>query len=467
MNPPWVKKEGNIWRKVAGVVPPLGLAYLAAVAEARGARARILDAQALGLSEQQTAAEISRTPARIIGFTATTPIVNGAYRLAAHACTAHPHARILMGGPHVTALPEEPFSKIPGAIVVRGEAEETFKDLLDEKPPEDIAGISFSESGKPGAPVIHNPARPLIADLDTLPMPAYHLLPIRNYYPSLGNYRRKPALSIIATRGCYGKCTFCYRETFGNTVRTRSLDLIVAELRLLREKYGIRDVSFYDDVFMGTKKKIRSFCERMIKEKLDVIWLCNLRGELTDPETLKLMRRAGCYMVDYGVESGSEEILESMHKNAELERTRECIRMARAAGLDIKCGFIIGSPGETRRSMRATLDTALDIAPDTAMFNISTPFPGTEIFQWAEREGRLLSRDWDLYDYSHVIMDLPTVKKADIEDFYKTVYRKFYLRPSYIARRALKLRTPDHARMAAEAFLAISRLVFLERRRAG
>lgn len=447
------------------MVPPLGLAYLAATAERLGACVRILDAQALQLSESQTAQEITRSPARFIGFTATTPIVNGAYRLAAHAADKHPHARILMGGPHVTALPEEPFSKVPGVIVVRGEAEETFVEILDGKPFSEIQGISFQENGAPGAPITHNPKRALIADLDTLPMPAYHLLPISKYYPSLGNYRRKPALSIIATRGCYGKCTFCYRETFGNTVRTRSIDLIIDELRLLREKYGIRDISFYDDVFMGSKKKIHAFCERMLREKIDVIWLCNLRGELTDPQTLALMRRAGCYMVDYGVESGSPEMLESMHKNAELERTKECIRMARAAGLDIKCGFIIGSPGETPATMKATLDTAMSIAPDTAMFNISTPFPGTEIFQWAEREGRLLSRNWDLYDYSHVLFDMPTMKKQDIESFYKTVYRKFYLRPGYIARRALKLRSADHARMAAEAFFAISRLVFLERRK--
>ena len=460
VNPPWHKERGNIWRKVAGVVPPLGLAYLAAVAERRGLRAQIIDAQALGLTLSQTAERISASPARWYGFTATTPIVNGAYKLARHAEKTHPHARIIMGGPHVSALPDEPFERLDNPVVVRGEAELTLDDLLQDKPLHDMQGVSFLADGE----IVHNPVRPLIQDLDTLPFPAYHLLPVKNYHPSLGNYRIKPALSIIATRGCYGRCTFCYREIFGNVVRTRSNRLIIEELKLLRNKYGIRDISFYDDIFLGTKKKIRDFCEQMIKEKLDVIWLCNLRSELTDPDLLKLMRRAGCYMVDYGVESGSQDMLESMKKNAELERTMECIRMARRAGMDIKCGFIIGSPGETPQSMKATLDIAMKIRPDTAMFNISTPFPGTEIYKQAEAEHTLTSRDWDLYDYSHVLVDQPGVSVQQIEEFYKTVYRKFYLRPSYIAERLFKMRSAAHLRMAVEAFFAIFGLVFLERK---
>lgn len=460
VNPPWRKARGNIWRKVAGVVPPLGLASLAAVAGRAGLRVEIIDAQALGLTEEQTRDAIARAPARWIGFTATTPIVNAAYRLAAAAVEAHPHARVVMGGPHASALPDEPLERAPGMLVLRGEAENSFVDLVTEKSFEEIAGLSWRDNGT----AHHNPVGPLIEDLDGLPRPAYHLLPIRNYRPSLGNYRLLPALSIIATRGCYGRCTFCYREIFGSVVRVRSAALVIDELKYLRRDHGIRDVSFYDDVFMGTKKKIREFCELMIREKPDVIWLCNLRGELTDPETLTLMRRAGCYAVDYGVESGDACVLASMKKNVALERTIECIRMARAAGMDIKCGFIIGSPGETPATLNATLNAAMTISPDTAMFNISTPFPGTDIFKWAEQEKRLLSRNWDLYDYSHVLFDLPELPPEAVASFYKTVYRKFYLRPAYILRRVLKLRSPAHLRMAAEAFIAIVQLVFFERK---
>jgi radical SAM superfamily enzyme YgiQ (UPF0313 family) len=460
VNPPWHKARGNIWRKVAGVVPPLGLASLAAVAERAGMRVEIIDAQALGLGEEQTRDAIARAPARWIGFTATTPIVNAAYRLAAGAAAAHPGAGIVMGGPHVSALPDEPFERAPGIIVLRGEAENSFVDLVKEKPFSEIAGLSWNDNGS----VRHNPVGPLIENLDELPRPAYHLLPIRNYRPSLGNYRRLPALSIIATRGCYGRCTFCYREIFGSVVRVRSAALVIEELKYLRRVHGIRDVSFYDDVFMGTKKKIREFCELMLKEKPDVIWLCNLRGELTDPETLKLMKHAGCYAVDYGVESGDPDVLASMKKNVELERTTECIRMARAAGMDIKCGFIIGAPGETSATLKATLETAMKIEPDTAMFNIATPFPGTDMFQWAEKENRLQSRDWDLYDYSHVILKLPELQDDEVLSFYKTVYRKFYLRSKYIFRRLLKLRNPANLKMAAEAFIAIVQLVFFEER---
>lgn len=461
VNPPWVKKRGNIWRKVAGTVPPLGLAALAASAERAGARVSIIDAQALGLDEDETAEEIGRRPARIIGFTATTPIVNGAYRLAERASSDFPESRIIFGGPHVTALPDEALSKLPGAVVVRGEGDVTIVEMLSSEDWSGVAGVSLIKDGE----ARHNAVPELVDDLDSLPEPAYHLLPLGRYTPSLGNYRRTPALGIIATRGCYGRCAFCYRETFGNRVRSLSVGRVVSELKHLRERRGIRDVQFYDDIFLGNKRAIREFCEVMISERPDVIWLCNLRAELTSPELLGLMRRAGCYMVDYGVESGDEDVLRGMKKNAALERTMECVAMAKKAGLDIKCGFMIGSPGETAETMKATLTLAIRLAPDTAMFNITTPFPGTDIFKEASSGGDVTTLDWDLYDYSHVILKSPCVTAEAIEDFYKTVYRRFYLRPSYIAGRILKLRSWRNLGMAARAFFAIMGLVFFERRR--
>jgi radical SAM superfamily enzyme YgiQ (UPF0313 family) len=220
INPPWVvDRTRNVWRNVASVMPPLGLAWLAAVLEEAGHSVRILDAHAERLF-------IDQIP------------------------------QMVLGGVHPTVLPDEVLAESAVDVVVRGEGEVTITELAGGKPMEGMYGISYRREGK----ILHNGERKLIPKLDDLPLPAYHLLPMSRYRPAAGAAKRIPATSILATRGCPGRCTFCYRQ-FGAALRVRSGARVAEEVFLLQDRYGIREVCFYDDTFTSSKREVKAFCQ--------------------------------------------------------------------------------------------------------------------------------------------------------------------------------------------------------------
>jgi len=222
---------------------------------------------------------------------------------------------------------------------------------------------------RPGGAAAGNPPPPLIDDLDSLPGPRVR----QAADPQLQAFARKlqtlASLGITLTRGCYGRCAFCFRDIFGARVRSLSTGRIIDMLERLGRDYGIREVQFYDDIFLGTKARIREFCDAMLKSNTGMLWVCNMRAELTDDETVRLMRRAGCHTVDYGVESGDPDVLREMRKEVALERTLESVRAARRAGLRIKNGFMLDIPAKRKQTMARTIGFAMRADPDTAMFN--------------------------------------------------------------------------------------------------
>jgi len=446
-----------------GVVPPAGLATLSAILERDGvADVEILDAQALGLDVDEVVAEAGARAPDWIGLTASTPIVKNAYAIARGVRRLLPGARIVLGGPHPSILPDEALAEPAVDCVLVGEAETTLPRLVAGDAPETIPGLVWRG---PQGDIVRNPLPPLVEDLDSLPDPAFEKLPIERYRPSLGNYLHLPALGFTATRGCYAKCTFCNQNIFGSRVRTLPAERLVAFVESLRDRYGVREVQFYDDVFLGTKKRIRGFCEAMIARRVGVSWSCFMRAELTDAETASLMKRAGCYLVLFGIESADPSVLGEMRKNVSLDRTREALAVFRREGVLLKCGFILGYPGETRETMRRTVDLALEIAPHAAAFNLATPFPGTQLYSRCLEEGTLESTDWDDYDQAHALIAIPGVSRQELLDLYRGAYRRFYLRPGAVLRWAARVRSWDQLAMMTRAFLRIVSLVFLERGR--
>ncbi len=461
VNPPWIKRHGNIWRKVAGVVPPMCLASLAAYLEREGHQVEILDAQALNLGYHDIENHITAFNADMLGVTSTTPIFHHAAAVIAMSKKHFPDTPVIMGGPHATALPEETLRQSQADAVAIGEGEVTLAELAGGQAWETIHGLCYRQKDDP-AVFARTPPRALIKDLNDIPLPAYHLLPLPLYRPSLGNYKVLPALSIITTRGCYGECTFCFQKVFGRRVRARGTDANLDELEMLEKQYHVRDISFYDDVFLGAKMKIRRFCEEKIRRNIKTLWVCNLRTEMTDYETLRLMKAAGCYMLDYGIETGDEEILEAIKKHTTFEKLFHCINMAKSLGMDIKAGYILGNIGETKTTMQKTLNVARYINSDTAMFNIATPFPGTVMYEEARREGYLGHEDWSKYDYSNAILNQPQLPPAEVEAFYRVAYRQYYLRLPYLWMKLLKLRSFTEIKIAFTAFFTILSLVFFE-----
>ena len=389
-----------------------------------------------------------------IGITSTTVTIHAAIRTAEACRKLYPKAKIVFGGVHPSVLPEEVLSHGCVDFVIRNEGEIPMCELVSGVPAERIRNLSFKKGGK----IFHNPAQELIKNLDEIPFPAYDLMPVRKYYPAVGSYKRLPALSVIATRGCPGQCTFCFK-VFGRTLRSRSAKNIFDEVASLHEKYGMREIAFYDDTFTSFRENVKEFCRLLLSSGLKISWSCFSRVDCIDRETLALMKKAGCHQILYGVESADAGILRNIRKGIDLEKVREAVKMTKEAGISPRCSFMIGNPGETPETIERTIRFALELDPDLAMFNITVPFPGTKMFDWAKGNGLLLSENWDDYDLSKQVMRLPTISNRDLQGFYSSAYRRFFLRPGYVFRRLIGVRSVEDAVELANGAKAVINVV--------
>ncbi|MDD4860438.1 MAG: radical SAM protein, partial [Dehalococcoidales bacterium] len=288
--------------------PPLGLALIAAVLEKAGYRVSVYDAAALRLTSDELITLVKN--ADIAGFSAMTPTVSATLEIIRKLKMANPKLTTIMGGPHVSLLPEETLAICPEIeIAVRGEGEETIIELLHvietAQPLDGIAGISFRSGGK----IMHNALRSRTTDMDSLPFLAYHLLPLGSYRPHPPHGRSLPFASVVTSRGCPYHCAFCSKPIFGNKYRAQSPQRVADEISYLREKFGVREVAFYDDVFTLDKKRTHAIAEEFLSRKLKFDWTCETRVNLVDKELLRHMKRAGCYAIAYGIESAAPEML--------------------------------------------------------------------------------------------------------------------------------------------------------------
>lgn len=451
INPPWVRRKDNIWSNVASVMPPLGLAWMAAVLERNGHEVRIFDAHAERVDLDHIPSCLHQLGQfDLVGITATTTLIINGLEIARMVKNQLPHARVVLGGAHPTVLPEEVLAEPAVDLVVRGEGELTISQLAAEKALDQIRGISF----RFGQAIQHNPDQVLIEDLDSQPMPAYHLLPMDRYYPAAGAAKRRPAVSVLATRGCPGRCTFCYR-IFGNRFRVRSGRKVAEEAKYLHDNYGVREICFYDDTFTVLKRQVYAFCQALDDLKLDLTWSCFSRTDTVDEQLLRRMKEAGCHQIMYGIESASAEILNNIGKHTDIEKSENAVRLAQKVGLDVRAAFMIGNPGETEQTMEETLAYAIRLNPELITFNITTPFPGTEMFKWADENGYLTTKNWADYDLAHPVMELPTVSCEKVQAFYRKAYIRFFLRPGYLVKRIARLRSLADFADAFRAFRAV------------
>ena len=439
INPPWVIGEDkNLWKGVASCWPSLGLAYIAAVLEKAGHKVWYLDCSALHytVKDAQRALIDLRQDFDFVGLGATTPLVNNALAIVASAKKIWPKAKTVLGGVHPSVMPEEIMAHQAIDFVVIEEGEETMRELADGKNPTEILGLCYKEGGQ----VIKNQPRPLIKDLDMIPPPAYHLLPMDKYYPAIGSYRRLPVMIMFATRGCPGRCTFCYR-TFRGLVRRRSARNIIEEIKILQRDYGIKEVAFYDDTFTLFKDVVKEFCDIIEREKIDLTWSCFTRVDYIGEDLLRVMKKAGCHLILFGVESADEQILENINKRISLNQVVEAVRMARKIGIETRASFMIGNQGETEATIKKTIDFAIKLDPDGVQFNIVVAYPGTELFNWAKERGYIKSFNWNDYSYSNVVLEMPGLDRAKLQYYYELAHRRFYFRPKIILRRLWHIRS--------------------------
>jgi anaerobic magnesium-protoporphyrin IX monomethyl ester cyclase len=449
VNPPysfWSERHNSL-RPLIGNLPSIGLLSLAAVLRGKGYAVRILESAAWGLTVRQTVEEILREKPDFVGISCTTAAVHHAAQIAHGVKAALPETRVFVGGPHITALPEETFRCYRSFdFGIIGEGEEAFPELLEilegggdlRKAP----GAIFRH----GPQIVINPRGRAMEDLDRLPFPAFDLLRNfpQNYRPPFLNYLRGPCAPLATSRGCPQNCTFCDRSVFGNRYRRFSVGYLVDLLAYLKRGFQINHLVFVDDQFCGAKGDLLEFCEGLLRKNLQFHWNCDARVDRVDGEILNWMKRAGCWMVSYGIESGSQDILDRMQKGIRLEQAEEAVRRTKEAGIRAKGLFMVAHPEETFETLEKTLAFILRIPLDEVNLSILTPYPGTAIYRELKENSKLVE-DWPRMNGMNLLHRLKGLSATNLEKYYRRILRKFYMQPrvtlSYLG---LLLQSPEN-----------------------
>lgn len=470
VNPfPYYARGVNINRGTCN--PPLGLAYLAAYLEQNGTDCRILDANLEGWGTEEVVRRIGAAPAAWVGITTNIVTARAAVELSRGIKARWPERKVILGGPYATALPEKALRDSGADVVVIGEGEETLGDLLRRTDdPRTVRGICLPDPA--GGPVFRTPPRDPIRDLESLPFPAYHLLPDLRRYRA--RTRARPFALLITSRGCPFGCSYCNKNIFGSVFRKRSAANIVAEVEWLTRRYHVRQIDIVDDVFNLDIARAEEFFDLIIAKGIRV-WFSfanGLRADRLTPGLVRKMKRAGVFKVSIGVESGSPLILKQIHKALDLDKAVEAIRLFRREGIVVSGFFMIGLPHDTPQTMQQTIDFARAANPHFAHYALTTPMPGTALYETIRHGGEFLEsvetagergfQGGDAFSYRLEGMDPPTILK-----YYRKAYFDFYFRLSKILDILTTLRSFAELRWTLEASLAVLRNIFVKRRKGG
>ena len=380
--------------------PPLGLAYMAAVLEQNNYIVKIVDVSAEGLSWVELEARIKNEQPKLVGISFMTPQVGEALKIAALVKKINPQIITVVGGPHATALPREIMEEKSIDFTVIGEGEITLLELADkfvrneEKELGDIKGIAYRKNNET---IITEP-RPFVEDLDSLPFPAWHLLPVDKYcVASTGGKASEQVFNIFSSRGCPNQCIFCGGpKIMGRRYRRRSAQNIIQELIYLKNNFGATQFDFQDDSVTVFKDSLREMCQEIIKQNLNITWMCNSRVDILDMDALLLMKKAGCVRIDLGVESGDGQVLKRIKKGITIEQVRKSHQMAKEAGIMINSFAMVGNLGEDFSGVKKTAELMKELGEDVNV-SISTPFPASELYQIAKENNWLRVYDWNKY----------------------------------------------------------------------
>jgi anaerobic magnesium-protoporphyrin IX monomethyl ester cyclase len=408
---------------------PLGIAYLGAVAEKAGHTVIAIDCQAEKLTPETFRSRIAATSSDIIGVTATTLLYKSAMKLVTIAKEEQPNATTVLGGSHGTFWDKNALKEYPALdVVVRREGEQTLVELAEKLEAQTnlsgVLGITYRDGDK----IVRNPDRPFIEDLDSLPFPAHHLLPLENL-----KHNGKIIFPLVSSRGCVYWCDFCSTvRMFGRGYRWRSAKNVVDEMELIHDRYGVDQVTFYDDAFSVNRERVIEICRELHTRKLKLKWDCGTRVDMVDRELLKTMYDAGCFAVWLGVESGSELILGAMNKKIKIDQTRQAYKTAHQIGLMTIANVVLGFPGETEKTAQETINLVKELNPDDVGFYIATPYPGTPMYEQVIKNGWLRITDFDKFDTAGPTFETPTLSMQKATELRAKAYQDFYLRPRYV-----------------------------------
>ena len=410
---------------------------MAAVLEKRGHNVDVIDLQGDDPSTKELEAELQLLHPDIVGVTSATLTFNPAIQIIKAAKRVLPSCLTLMGGPHVTVMDEETLNANPDTdVVVRGEGEQTILELaqlVSETRLDNLGGVAGITFRKKTGQVVRNSQRPFIEDLDTLPYPAHEHFDVRRYKVSGKTY-----LPIITSRGCPFQCAFCLASHMcGKGFRARRPKNVVDELEWLKDTYGAEAFAFYDDTFTYDNRRAFAICEEMRNRKFNLPWDCRTRVDRVTPELLTTLRKTNCLLIHFGVESGSQKMLNAMRKGTTVEQNASAIKWAKEAGISVAISVVVGYPGETPEMMEETFEFIRKTEPDYLYMCEAVPYPGTEMYNVVKKLGWQMSEDWSQFHEQTQVFKNPLLPLEMIERKKKAFYDEFFS-PAYFLRKRMR-----------------------------
>ena len=416
--------------------PPLGMAYLAAVLLNNGINTQIIDANALRMSSKEILKNIARTKPDIVGLSAVTPTIYQTHKLAGSIKRILPKVKIMLGGVHASVLPKDTLKRFNSFdVVVINEGEMVISDLVKVlfigKSLKNLKGIAYRDSK---GNIKINKENTFMENLDKIPFPARHLLPMKLYSSVVSD----KFTTMIAMRGCYANCNYCSVPFFsGKRIRRRSPSNIIKEMEHCHKEFGIKHFSFLDDTFTTDKRWVHEFCYAISNSKINkrITWMCLTRADNIDEFLLKDMKNSGCIKIEFGIESGSQKILDFSKKGLDKAQIRKAFNLAKKVGIPTLGFIILNMPLEDENTIKETKKFILDIDPDFLQVSFATPYPGTDLETYAKKENLSLEQDWSKYVFlKNITMENKNIPKKRLLKLKSNLEISFYLRPKYFIR---------------------------------
>lgn len=434
-------REGRCEQRTSSfqyVLLPVSLLSIAAVLRKNEFKVKVIDAIAENLGWPNIEKEISLFLPKLIILNVSTVTFDDDLHLAKMIKKEWPSIHVSAIGVHVTSLPEGALS-LDIDSVIRGEPEITSLKLAQaikkRKNLGKILGLSYKEKKK----IYRNPDRPYIKNLDNLPFPARDLVKNERYLMSMST---TPHTVLLSSRGCDKNCIFCTaRQYYGQRLRLRSAENVIDEMEEIKEKYKINYITMWSDTFTLNKDFVMKLCHEMRIKRLKIKWMCNSRVDTIDEEMLRTMKKAGCIGIAFGVESGVQKILNNCGKQTKIKEIKKAFKLMKKVGIESLAHFILGLPGETKKTIKETIKFAKELDPDYAQFYCAIPFPGTPFYTLAKREGWIVSRKWEDYEINKAIIETPSLSRKELERARRWAYISFYFRLSYLLKRLSKIKT--------------------------
>ncbi len=441
INPPSsikVYKKSKL-KAAVSEMPLVSLASLGAILEEEKVNVNVLDLATSLDPINDLKNKLNDFNPDYVGVTFTTPLYNEAKEIARITKEFDNNIITIAGGVHVSALPKDTLNECEFDIGVMGEGEETLKELVNEKELSKINGICYKKDNE----IIINPKRPLIKNLDDLPLPAWHLFNINKYKASKLTTRNQPVGPIETSRGCVYGCIYCNKDIFGRTFRFKSPERVIKEIEHMLS-FGFKEIHIWDDNFSTKLDRAKKICDIIIEKGLNkkFTWAlaCGIRADCIDEEFIRKAKEAGCYSIYIGVETGNPELLKRINKGETLEEIKRAFELCKKVEIETVAFYMFGLPGETKETMDKTIEFAKKLDSDYAKFTITVPYPSTPLFYEWDEKGYIKTKDWSKYNFhtASKVYNHPNLDWDTLEKYYHKAYLRFYFRPSYIAKKIVK-----------------------------